>query len=357
MPKIPKSLFLRTQYYQTSDDNILRGNVPGLGRGRWVISRGLCLYKCFNMTGLTHSDRSSNLELQIHQVSPFQKTGAYKVWNGSYVQVWLWDDANRHRHIVKEGTASLPVIPESLLKKPPVSDGTYLLENRSGYEIQIWQDTVLLVSHWWSGRPQEEEIHRLLISHDMSPVYLSEIEEDDIELLSKPWARSSSPQSYQLVKIEKYLKSLICLVIGFSIALYAIELIDLRSDEKSLSSKETILLDKVAPILIAKESAIQSKLVLSKFESLTPYPSQVSLWGAVIQEMLKQKLEIKQWQYSNGALQIVVYGNNPDTREIVKSFEQNTLFKDVTAKSGRAEGQLVVTLTVLKSSFIPMNRD
>ncbi|MFZ1642867.1 MAG: hypothetical protein WAV07_15820, partial [Candidatus Contendobacter sp.] len=151
LPRRWQALFSPRRLLQRPNDLDEAGG--GYGGCEWVLARGLCRFRCFELGAVPARDRASALHVQIRQWNPFPVAGDYIVWRGEQALVWLWDGERQRQAMTEAGIRGARVLPETVLHPPPGADGPRLVRCLDGVEGQYWREGRLLASHWWPEAP------------------------------------------------------------------------------------------------------------------------------------------------------------------------------------------------------------
>lgn len=356
---MPKHLFSSRRYLQKRHELIAP---PGgkKSRGEWVVARSLCHYQLFDLTDIPASRRDNVLQLKMKQWSPFSDYGSYHVWQGSQVQVWIWDKQKQQQLVTEAGIAKVLVMPETVLRPraPPSQPGSpsitgiatvQLIDCLEGVEGQIWKHGLLIGSRWWPQLPSSIEWDQLQRTHGLPA--LPEISSVlQLPLLDRPWGRHKAKGS-KLTAVHEQLAVMVGA--GILTVLLSWQLVGILKWRQALVQRQaeiSELTEKITPILSTRNQAMADKEQFEQILALNSFPSQLELIVQVAEKLPGPEAKLLEWSYQTGTLSFTVETKQPDPTFYVKTFQAIPLFKEVKAEtgSGRNANQIVISMQVAK---------
>ena len=137
----------------------------------WIVGRGLCLYRCEDLSSVPRNRRDDAVVHRLTVWSPFERTGHHCVWSDGVAMVWFWDADVVD---IKPGTLGLAPTDASRIRTLPETvfyprsgatlrdDGLAVLKCREGCELQFWRDDVLADSLWQPTQPDASRVEWFL---------------------------------------------------------------------------------------------------------------------------------------------------------------------------------------------------
>jgi len=335
--------FSLRRYYQGLNEV---ATPPGaMGQRRWVIARGLCLYKIFTLGDVSRNERRDLLNVRILQWSPFSMTGRYVIWHEETAQVWIWDEATRLAAMQEVGVAAAAALPETLLYPRPEHDIARVIGCREGFEGQIWTNGTLVASQWWRQAPQPYEWLRFLLGNDVTPE-TGTSETQTFEWLAKPWGKRTGGFAILDVRREQFWLTAAVVFFSFLFTWQAVAIERWDSGVASLQSVYDQRMEDARPTRIARTRATKFKDESKQLDALVSYPSPLKLMALVTQRLSAHKAYVIEWRYSKTSLSFIVEGVNLDPLYYIDVFQRIPNFKDVTAELDKNGKRLFVNLNI-----------
>lgn len=356
---MPKHLFSSHRYLQKRHELIAP---PGgkKSRGEWVVARSLCHYQLFDLTDIPVGRRDNALQLKMKQWSPFSDYESYHVWQGSQVQVWIWDKPKQLQLVTEAGIKTRLVMPETVLRPravPQLSSPSVtgiatvqLIECLEGVEGQIWKNGLLIGSRWWPQLPSPIEWDQLQRSHGL-PALATIPSVLQLPLLDRPWGRHKAKGSKLTAAHEQ-----LAVMVGAGILtmLLSWQLVGIFKWRQALVQRQaeiSELTEKITPILSTRNQAMADKEKFEQILALNPFPSQLELIVQVAEKLPGPEAKLLEWSYQTGTLSFTVETKQPDPTFYVKTFQAIPWFKEVKAETGRGRNntnQIVISMQVAK---------
>lgn len=330
----------------------------GIGRSEWVISRPLYRYARFELKSVPKPQRARALELQIRQWAPFSKTGWYLLWEQDDALVWAWDADRVEAAILENGLkpASTPIVPETLLHQGH-EQGIHLLTCMEGFEGQVWSERSLICSRWWPEPPGAAE----WINFQRDAGTLPEHQSNDVPApiplhwQERPWARSAALAQSAIygAKTERWIVPFAALCLFAGAVWYGTQWIKLQEAIGAASAKVDDLNVQAGPIIEAHGQVLESLGRIKALQATDPYPDQLSLLAKVAESLPKVETYLKEWEFQNGKLKVLIASTNKMvSSDYVKLFQSLEIFKDVQASPTNDPTSLALSMEVLPRAEI-----
>jgi len=303
------------------------------GRPEWIVSRGLCHYRLFSLVDIPLTRRDSVLQLKIKQWSPFADYGHYNVWQAGQVQVWIWDNQRLQLLLTEQGLKKVQIMPESVLRtRPSESLAIQLLECLEGMEGQIWQEGILVGSHWWHRLPNPTEWEHFQRAHSL-PAQAILPARLQAPLLERPWGRHRHLGSHRFVYQEPLWLFLGAAIFTVIFSWQSVSLVKIAQATYQVQTMIDELSNQITPILTAKTQALADQQQIKQLLSLSASPSQLELIAQVA-EKLPKEAKLMAWTYQSGALSFTIETLQLDPTFYVKTFQAVPWFKEVNVETG-----------------------
>ncbi|EIJ43496.1 hypothetical protein BegalDRAFT_2655 [Beggiatoa alba B18LD] len=338
-----KRLFLPQRYLQTHHE-IIAPTHNSSGRREWIIGRCLCHYHLFDLSDVPSHRWETVLTLKIRQWSPFSQYQCFITWQGTYAQVWVWEQAPYQEALTQQAVKPSITLPESVLYARPKTEGARLLACLTGVEGQVWQNGILIGSRWWSNPPtllewqRFQRAHALPLSHQIPTV-------ENPPLLEKTWAKTHQLFSSTLLRQERVW---FVLAGGLFIGLISWQGVNIWRWQQGLTTLKTeidTLMGQASPILEARTATLADQQRLTQLLALNKQPSQLTLMAQVA-ETLPQKVKLVDWSYQTGRLKFTIEATAIDPRFYVEAFQALPNFHEVQTEAGRTANQLVINTQI-----------
>ena len=355
MPLLTGPKFLHTQ-------NAVTRLRPGSRwmRADWVVSRALCRYRALDFAEVPRAKRAAALRLQLSQFAPFPEPGYAVAWEDHAVQVWCWDaaklrDAERDANVVP-GRAR--VLPETLYFAP-LTDGVRLLKVAEGYEGQLWKARVLTQSRFWDQLPDARQWLAFQRDAGIAPEQQqAQAFPIEREALAQPYTKlgeglaNASPSAL----IEPIFLFVLVAALGTSTAWYAVRYAKLASLNGDLAAQMKSLETRAAPVLAAREAAIDNDVFVKKLLRVAPYPDQLSLMAQVAATLPGDGTLMREWNYNQGKLkfQLVYPSALPAASTVVAALQEQPGFSNIRAMPANDPKALLISADI-KPLFISDN--
>ena len=169
-----------------------------------------------------------------------------------------------------------------------------------------------------------------------------------LPLLSRPWGSRASRGRMSWAQVEKNVVAalLICFLVAITWQASSLwKWSDYRVRQENFIHE---LSEKVEPLVTAREQAFKNLHRINMLLSLSPYPSVLEIWAAVLEREVGKNVEMVDVHYSDGRLGFTLRGKGLDPRFNVRSFEAHPFFHGVTVEKGRNPDELKVSMQVGK---------
>lgn len=346
--------FFSTQRYLQRRYDVIIPPERARGRREWVISRGLCHYRCFTLKDIPVNRREPVLQLQIQQWSPFPEYGSYIVWRGEQAQVWIWDKVIQQNRWLEIGLKKATRLPETVLQIRPTTETTQLLQCIEGYEGQIWQQGVLVGSRWWPSKPSPAEwslfqrAHGLAAHSQLSMILVA------TPLLNRPWGRAPhrlNKFSF-LYKESTWITSSVA-IMTVILTWQSISIVKWQHSVNQIQQQLETLNEQVTPILTARTQALANR---QRFEQLlalsTAQPLQLKLMAKVAEKLPKNKVHFINWSYQLKELRFTIEADEQiDPTQYIKTFQSLPFLTEVKVDTFTDPKKLILKMRVEPSQL------
>lgn len=337
-------LFSKTKYLQKDITEVSVQKGSGIGGGYWVLNRGLCVYKSINLAGIAKKDRGAALAIRLQQLSPFAHPGHFIAFHEDTAQIWLWDASAQKRAALDLRAVKAEPVPETLLlEKPP--DGLFLCACLRGYELQYWQNSTLIHSKWWSRRPTGEETTLFSAANDLT--------EREAKLffpgpwLNRPWANAVCINALSFARFERRLVLALFCATAFLGVYYATQSLLFHQRVQKIKHEQHELERSIQPILEARATAASDVKTIKAIAALNPAPPLTAAFGEAVQLLRPARLKVVGWQYQTPTLLLHLRGPRPpEPSVLVRDFEENRFFSDVSFAEDASSKTLTLTMTL-----------
>ena len=321
---------------------------PGglLGGSRWVVPRGDCQYRREDLRALPVRKRLQAARLAAIRHRPAPTALTCVAWTDGIAHFWFWDAPPELRADV-EGRW----LPETLLLKPPMTDGVRLVELVRGVEGQFWRGGVLAGSQWWDDVPGEEAWLRFARAAGLDPVGVAaQPEPVHLAWSAQPWGEVSLAQRLAGVFDEKLAWLLLFSALAAGLGWQLASLYRWQDAGTQLAVRVERVRTEVNPLLAARERAETAQAELARLQALRPLADDYRLMAGVARHLPAGGVLLS-WQREAGKLQVRLRSEQTDPRAFVAAFEGEPELSGVavTPINGGVM-QLVFELPVAKGS-------
>lgn len=312
----------------------------------------------FELGAVPPSERARALELQLRQASPFASTGHYVVPDAGDALVWLWDADEVARQLPMHGLRanSVSVAPESVLR-PRHRDAVVLQGCLEGVEGQYWNGESLVASRWWPVAPSQAEWMRFQRDAGVDPARQADRVPAIMqsELLDAPWAPSvEGGNSSSTGSRETFVVLAGAVILALATIWYVATIVKLEQAAASRRADLATLERELEPVRAARGEALEAAARAHALVSLNTYPDPLTLMAAVSERLPSQGATLREWDFRDGKLRIVVVLSTPiASSEYVKALEGAGLFANVQAAPTPDASSLVVSMDVLPNVQLP----
>ncbi len=318
----------------------------------WILSRALCRYRVLDFAEVPRSKRVAALRLQLSQFAPFAEPGYAVAWEGAAAQVWCWDDAK-----LREATRGADVLSSRIRIVPeplyflPLTDGPRLLKVTEGYEGQVWKGNTLVRSRFWMTQPAVPEWIAFQrdagILPDQQQPHPAALER---ELLAQPYTRADIGlyAATGLSLAEPVLLFVLIAALGTSSAWYLTRYWKISSRSDQLTAQFKSLESIAAPVLAARERAIDNQVFASQLARISAFPDQLSLLAAFASAFNSDGVVLRDWNFNLGKLRATVAFPNalPPASNVVTAVQEQSAFTNVRVAPGNEPKSLVINANV-----------
>lgn len=314
-------------------------------RRRWIVGRGLCLYRCEDFVNVPRARRRAALALNIPVWSPFARTGHHCVWVGATAMVWMWDAEQVGRAAPAEGTQWLA---ETVLL-PKKEDGVHLQACHRGFELQHWRGGVLRDSYWQPEQPDQARVDWFAGRAGGAVAPAHEHNDEHIApaivaaaIAAEPWATPVTPGDWLRAHERKLVAgglALFALLAGWQ----EVRIWKFAARGAAAAVDVERRQDEIEPLLRARAEVRRLRERNGALAALLSTPSQPELMN-LVDQALPQDVEFRQWRYQSGSLALALTGPNLDPVACVEGLAQ--VFDEVTLGRRQQPGRVDVSLQV-----------
>ncbi len=323
-----------------------------------MLSRPLYRYARFELKSVPKPQRAQALELQIRQWTPFNKTGWYLLWDKENALVWAWD-ADRVESAILDGKLKpnrTTVVPETLLHQAQ-EQGVYLVTCMEGVEGQVWSEHSLISSRWWPGLPDAGEWINFQRDAGTFPEHQSSEVPDPLPLHweERPWARSAALGRSAMygAGLEPRVLPVIALFLLAGSVWYGAQLIKLQAAISNQGAELETLNLKARPNIEARGQALEALSRIKTLQATDQYPDQLSLLAKVAESLPKDGTYMKEWEFLNGKLKLLIASpNKMVSSDYIKLFQSFGIFKNVQASPSNDPASLALSMETLPQAEI-----
>ena len=317
-----KTLFSPTRKQIGPEPRVLLAGGP-LGSVEWVLPRGDCHFRRMDFSALPARQRVSAASIAARRLEPTAHARSHVAWVGGFAYIWTWA-------VPDTGIGSeARWIPESLLKAPPLVDGSRLLRALRGVEGQVWSEGRLLASQWWPERPTTEEWHRFLRFAGVAPGALHDTPAaSDLPWRDTPWGDvrrgfSVSPASLERVAWTLGL-GLLALALGWQLAMQK-QWSDAQAQQEA---RTNALRNSAARLLSARERATDARAAIDGYRRLQWATNDYVLM-ADIDAALPDEARLAGWQREGVKLKAGVHSQDADPRHFIAAFAKHPVLSQL----------------------------
>ncbi len=305
-------------------------------RRQIIIGRGLCWYRCFDLTALPARERHAALSLQIKQWSPLSNEAGTErgevqtwiVWQEGLAMVWLWE-------AISPQAGSGYQIPEPLLYKRGQAE-LRQLALQQGYELQYWDlKGVLRFSQWSPVAFSNFALQAFFLAVDqqykLSTIEQSWVTAQRLPLLADAWKAAYLPSLDRIAFVGQLfcglaLLALLTLIIWFTA--------QNRLGEQSYQTQQAALQtlrQQAAPLVELRTQALEEKQRLDSLTSLLPKQTQLQIMAdfSMIIAQLAPEAHIETWGWTDGGLQVDISGLLIDQPSLVEALKAEGTFANI----------------------------
>lgn len=330
----------------------------GFGRSEWLLSRPLYRFARFELKAVPKPQRARALELQIRQWTPFARTGRYVLWDQENALVWAWD-ADRVESAISANqlkVKSTSVVPETLLQ-PCQTQGVCVMTCMEGYEGQVWLDHALTGSRWWPSPPGAGEWINFQRDAGILPEAQSSQVPQPLPLSwsEKPWGKSAALDHSAMYRGqgEQWIVPVAGLCLFIFSMWYGMQLIKLRVAINERTAEYQALSQRAGPVMAARGQALETLNRIKQLQAIDRYPDQISLMGKVAESLPKDGTYLKEWEFVNGKLKMLIASPNKlVSSHYIKLFQSSGIFKNVRAAPTNDATSLTLNMETLPQAEI-----
>jgi hypothetical protein len=317
----------------------------------WILSRGLCRCRSFELPQLPRRKQIASLRLRLRHDSPYANTGVYAIASGSRAVVWYWDNAEVDRVAGERGlrSADLWVVPETLLQPHP-AEGLRLTACADGVEAQRWSEGLIVASQWWPHAPTPSEWGLFARQLGAAGAAISRTEPPAVQKVGRqraPWAGSvvSDERGSSRGDAEKAAYVLA----GTALVVWACWLggswLKLEAERLRIDAEQERLVRDAAPVVAAREGALGDLRVIESLAAVARQPDPRLLLAALGDALPVEGLTVSEIDLRDGTLRarLAATSPNPPIAELVEKLNRSGWLAN--AKASTESGGRAVDVT------------
>lgn len=302
-----------------------------------VLARNQCLYRFFPWFDVPKAERNNVLDLKIRQWTPWANARCWIVPDKIGAMVWAWQD---------EANTNFPshTIPETLLQ-PRRTQGLWVLNNQQGYELQYWDQGLLLHSLWQDHPFSSTEQIRWceLLGLSNSPTNIIEQE----ELHPVPWANNTAKTTQNSLNTLKWGMALTSICIAALYAYWITDWYKWHKENTDLEQQYSSLLTSLRPIIEQRNLYDQATKKLNAIHDLASSQPHVQLFQYVLPALQQARCapcELIEWHYDSTVLELAVTAEKLEQKTLVEQLYKNPQFKKVSIPERSEKGQVGISI-------------
>lgn len=315
----------------------------------WVLARRFCAFTLLDASAIPLPKRKGFAAMAVQRWSPFADGQHHIEWAGARAMVWAWS-AGEIRELGPGNQVPAPrrVVPESLLRGLPVDDGVGLVGLDEGVEGRVWRDRVLVASQWWPSPPGPGEWGAFLRGAGLAAMPAVP-EAASFPLADRPWSRHQGGEAINVLA-SRHRGALQLAAVVASVALLATPLVaSLHLLAKTYMLERVIAreVERVGPLLAARESAERDMAAVDAALALRPPARQLQLMSSVVAATPSKDWTLREWRMRDPrTLEVVMQMANPDPTAIVRGWEALGVFGAVSVELGRSNNEVTVKAAI-----------
>ncbi len=311
---------------------------------RLVVPRSSCVYARISCLGVPRFGLRGFAQLQVEQLSPFQKFGSYAVKQNDTLHLWMWDKSIETAFAEKHNArAAKTVLPQSLLSQGREQGVVWLQhQGQTGLEAQLWRSGKLVdslyveappsASQWTTTLARQPELGTLGWPAALPPTPAVTRHNFNV----KPWGGNLLRAAFRLPQIQGALIARLVLwaataALGASTAAVLSE----RSvHQKAIADgvenqKQRVVA--LEPVQQARDAAQDIERWLASAQTLSPRPSKLTILNEVAVVTNQQGLLVRDLELSPPTLSATLVpatGSDIRLTAVIGAIEANPLFTD-----------------------------
>lgn len=319
------------------------------------VGRDYCHYIGLSLEHVPKNKREQALRHQVGAQSRWDNTGYCVAWNSGFAQVWFWSaDAvdemlQKHRKGFAFSQIQTPsFFSETVLWKKPENSGVALLKCSSGFDLQNWQDGVLLASQWYVRQPSSQQVNRFFRSQGLVCLQTS-LEVAAPVQLDAPWPGVVKPVWSHWFKRKKTIALALVVVFSLVASLQITSIVRWSIIDRDIQRQIVSLEDSANELLEARSQARRARLKITDIKNLFEMPDALSTQLKVYQRIpASLNLTLKKWERNFDQVEMIVEGKILDTLNLVQALDGDG-FTEVSVARSRIKGQYKIKLKVVGS--------
>ncbi len=345
--------FLPARYLRSPNE--LTPLRSGRGGAEWILARGCCVHSLIHCRQVPAAKRTDFITAQVRRLTVWPDPEWYSAVSGDDAHVWMWSRSQmRSTEEVGPTARHARILPETLFRGTPQSEGSELLSMHLGYEGRVWKHGTLAATHWWATPPDEHEWGLFCRSAGV-PVCAPPASQAP-PLLDHPWL-ATTPSRQWLGQLQHHRKTLLsALAVAFCIALGdplgSVARLDaqLHATQRHIDAQRTAASD----ILTARMHAEQSRAALQGLLAAVASPQPLDTLAQFTLTLPPGHWKLIQWYQSTPRqIEATLQGPSLDPPRIVRALENSRTFTHVSANAAANDPSLLLITAQVRTSPAP----
>jgi len=314
-----------------------------------LVARSECVCEVLNLAAVPENARRGFLEMQVRRLSPWATPAFYAVTDESLerVPVWIWD-AEWEAALRAELPPRLQqarAYPEAVFLEPQES-GAVAHRCESGIDYQYWESGQLRVSRWSPQALSSADLDSFSRDCGLPPQALEPANDASIRSAA-PWTEPGFSWR-TLLSDERIVMTAVAgvLVFALSLELGLVAAAGIRTwlAESNSETLQAELGDRLEYRLRAERLHDSSE----KLAALLPVYTQLEVIAEFTRLLQGQEYDLREWDYNEGSVRVLVHNPELDGREIVRRLESSDFFSRARIIPANREGEFTLELEIVE---------
>lgn len=296
--------------------------------------------------------------IAVARWAPFPDPASHVEWAGDRAMVWAWsrsgllEDATGKLH-----PAPVRVLPESLLRGEPRTEGEALVAMDRGVEARVWRDQQLVASQWWEHAPSLAEWNGFRRGAGLPPAALLPPLETPA-LAATPWTRRRSRAIGDVA--QEYRRHLAAAAVALAVAAVCVPLaatLKLGVATYRLQGEIDGQGPRLQRILDARDATARDVDGINRLLQLRPPAGQIRLLAAVSALVPAGSGELLEWRMPDAAnLEVTLRMASPDPASLARAWEASELFDQATVELGPNPQEVRISARIVRPAAAGASR-